>query len=269
MVSLSQSAAYADISLTFGTYAADKPTETVRKFKPFLDYLSREMAQELGEPVTIKMKIAPEYNQGISDLTEGHVDFSRFGPASYVTAKGQNPNIKIIAMETKGGAKIFKGIIAVHSDSEFQELKDLSGRSFAFGAPLSTIGRYLAQAQLLDAGISGSDLESFAYLGRHDRVGTAVGNQDFDAGALKESTFKKLMAKNVPIKQLHAFDNVTKPWISSSTTPPRIHQALRSAMLAATDANILKNISKSGFLPGDDQDFDLIRSAMKRSALFD
>lgn len=269
MTCISQSPAFADINLVFGTYAADKPTETVRKFKPFLEYLSKEMTRELGEPVVIRMKIAPKYNQGISDLTEGRVDISRFGPASYVTAKDLNRNIRIVAMESKAGAKTFKGIIAVHSDSDFKELKDLKGHSFAFGDPLSTIGRYLAQAQLLDAGISSDDLKEFGYLGRHDRVGTAVGNRDFDAGALKESTFEKLMAKDVPIRKLVAFDNVTKPWIASSDTPPRIYNALRMAMLSANDLQVLKSISKSGFLPGDDRDFDIIRAAIKRSALFE
>jgi phosphate/phosphite/phosphonate ABC transporter binding protein len=266
--SASISPSYAQISLTFGTYAADKPTETVRKFKPFLDYLSTELSNSLGEPVTIRIKIASEYDQGISDLTEGRVDFSRFGPASYVTAKKQNPAIRIIAMESKNGKKTFQGIIAVHSGSDMQGVKDLKGRSFAFGAPLSTIGRYLAQAQLLDAGVTGNDLKRFAYLGRHDRVGRAVGNRDFDAGALKESTFRKLQAKNIPIKALLEFDNVTKPWIASSEIPVRIFDALTTAMLNAADPDVLKTVSKSGFLPGDDSDYDAIRSAMLRSTDF-
>ncbi len=262
------SPAVAQINLTFGTYAADKPTATVRKFIPFLDYLAKEMTLALDEPVTIKIQIASKYSQAITELTEGRVDFARFGPASYVTAKKQNPNIQIIAMETKNGKKTFKGIIAVHSDSNIKELKDLKGHSFAFGAPLSTIGRYLAQAMLLDAGITGEDLSEFAFLGRHDRVGTAVGNQDFDAGALKESTFDKLTAKNTPIKELVSFDNVTKPWIASPNISPRIYNALVAAMLNATDPEVLKSISKSGFLTGNDHDYDTIRTAMLRSTEF-
>lgn len=265
---LFHSPALADINLTFGTYAAVKPTVTVRKFIPFLDYLAREMTPILGEKVTIEIKIASKYEAGITDLTEGRVDFSRFGPASYVTAKEQNPDIRIIAMESKNGGKTFKGVIAVHSDSTIKNLSDLKGRSFAFGDELSTIGRYLAQSELLDAGISGKDLEKFAYLGRHDRVGTAVGNKYFDAGALKENTFKKLQAKDIPIKALVSFDNVTKPWIARSNISPRIYSALNMAMLNATDPKVLQRISKSGFLTGDDSDYNIIRSAMKRSAHF-
>ena len=260
--------AFADINLTFGTYAAVKPTATARKFIPFLNYLAQEMTPILGEKVTIKIKIASQYETGISDLTKGHVDFSRFGPASYVKAKEQNAGIQIIAMETKNGAKTFNGIIAVHTESTITDLSDLKGRSFAFGDKLSTIGRYLSQAELLNAGISASDLKTYEYLGRHDKVGAAVGNKYFDAGALKENTFKKMQAKNTPIKVLFTFKNVTKPWIANASLPPRIYEALKTAMLQADDPDVLKKISKSGFLGGTDQDFDIIRTAIKRSAEF-
>jgi phosphonate transport system substrate-binding protein len=105
------SPAVAQINLTFGTYAADKPTATVKKFAPFLDYLAKEMTLALGEPVTINIQIASQYAQAISELTEAHVDFARFGPASYVTAKRQNPNIQIIAMETKKVKKRSKALL--------------------------------------------------------------------------------------------------------------------------------------------------------------
>lgn len=173
ILSLVPTLTLAEISLTFGTYAADKPTETVRKYKPFLDFLAGRLTERLGEPVTIRIKIARSYADGITQLATGEVDFARFGPASYVLVSEQNPEIGIIAMESKGGgAKRFNGIIAVHADSPYQKLEDLSGQSFAFGSELSTIGRYLAQASLLEAGISGgADLASYEFLGRHDLVG--------------------------------------------------------------------------------------------------
>ena len=93
--------ASADTNLIFGTYAADKPTETVKTFKPFLAYLADEMSENLGERVTISMQIARSYENGIDDLVTGKVDFARFGPASYVTAKSRNEDISIIAMESK------------------------------------------------------------------------------------------------------------------------------------------------------------------------
>lgn len=262
------SLAWADINLIFGTYAADKPTATVRKYKPFLGFLAQRLTEQLNEPVTIRMKIAKSYADGIDQLASGQVDFSRFGPASYVTVMQQNSRISIVSMESKNGQKRFNGVIAVHADSTINSLSELQGRSFAFGAELSTIGRYLAQAHLLEAGISSRELESYQYLGRHDLVGEAVGAGRFDAGALKESTFDKLVAKGVPIRALFEFENVTKPWLAHPNVPARVIEAMTKVMLAAENEAIVRQIAKNGFLAGDHTDFDLVRDAMERSTAF-
>jgi len=261
-------AAQAQVTLTFGTYAADKPTETVRKYRPFLSFLASRMTEQLGQKVTIKMTVAKEYREGIRQLAEGNVDFARFGPASYVVVKQENPDVQIVAMESKKGKKRFKGVIVVHRDSSIQSLEDLAGLTFAFGDELSTIGRYLAQANLLDSGISGSDLHSFDYLGRHDLVGEAVGVGKYSAGALKESTYKKLVAKGVPIRVLTSFENVTKPWLASAQLDPAIVEAMRSVMLSAQNEEIVRRVSKNGFIASEDSDYDIVRDAIEKSRSF-
>ena len=52
--------ANAELNLTFGTYAADKPTETVRKFKPLLRSLEQALKTELGETVKISIRICSD-----------------------------------------------------------------------------------------------------------------------------------------------------------------------------------------------------------------
>jgi phosphonate transport system substrate-binding protein len=214
------------------------------------------------------MTIAKEYEEGVRQLAEGEVDLARFGPASYVRVKDLNPRIRIVAIESKNGERRFKGVIVVHRDSPVQSLEELAGLTFAFGDELSTIGRYLAQAQLLGAGITGRDLHSFAYLGRHDLVGEAVGAGKFTAGALKESTYIKLVAKGVPIRVLVSFDNVTKPWLASADLDPKILQVMRDVMLAEQNEEIVRRVSKNGFLASTDSDFDLIRDAIEQSLNF-
>ncbi len=257
--------ASAEINLKFGTYAADKPTETVKKYRPFLMFLENRLSAELGEDVHIDMVIAKEYETSIEQLANGEVDFARFGPASYVHATSKNPGVQIVAMESKNGQKKFKGIIAVHKDSNIEALEDLAGLTFAFGDELSTIGRYLSQAVLLEAGISSDDLHSYEFLGRHDSVGLAVGAGKFAAGALKESTFKKLVASGVPIRALMNFDNVTKPWLSSADMQPDVYAAMQRIMLASENEEIVRRVAQNGFLLGADDDYQEIRQAMKRS----
>ena len=260
--------ARAGIELVFGTYAADKPSATVRKYRPFLTFLETRMEVLLDDEVTIRLRISKDYEASIDDLATGRVDFARFGPASYVHAMDRNSGISIIAMESKKGEKRFKGVIAVHKDSEIEGVEDLAGLSFAFGDELSTIGRYLAQTYLLDAGISADELHGYEYLGRHDLVGEAVGAGKFSAGALKESTFKELVAKGVPIRALVSFENVTKPWLARSELDRRVFEAMQHVMLSAHNEEIVKRVAKNGFLASFDADYDFVRRAMKRSRDF-
>jgi len=266
--SLAPALARAEIELVFGTYAADKPSVTVRKYRPFLTLLENRMEALLEEDVTILLRISKDYEASIADLAEGHVDFARFGPASYIHALERNPGISIVAMESKRGEKRFKGVIAVHRDSTIARVEDLAGLSFAFGDELSTIGRYLSQAYLLDVGISSRDLHGYEYLGRHDLVGEAVGAGKFSAGALKEGTFKELVAKGVPIRALASFDNVTKPWLARADLDSRIVDAMRQVMLSSRNEEMVKRVSKNGFLAGTDVDYDFVRRAMTRSRDF-
>ena len=250
--------------IRFGVYTADKATTVVEQFSPILGALESAVSERLGRPIKISLKVSSTYDGGIADLTDGKVHFSRLGPASYVVAKTANPDLELLAMESKGGNRTFKGIIAVHQDSEIESVAGLKGKSFAFGNPLSTMGRYLAQADLISSGIHGIDLERYEFLGRHDIVGTAVAAGDFTAGALKESTFDNLVADGKPLKALKKIDIVTKPWVAHPSLDPEIAEALRASFLEL-DAT---SISKDGFLEADEKYYASVRAAMEEAEDF-
>jgi len=255
--------ARAETTLIFGVYASDKPTSMVTQFRPLLNALEKSMSRRLGEPVTIRMQIAKTYQEGLARLVEGRVDFSRFGPASYVEAKRLEPGLGILAIEANGGQKTFNGVICVRADSDVQRLSDLKGRSFAFGDEGSTIGRYLAQLYLLRHGIHAGDLSKYDYLERHDLVGAAVGSGRYDAGALKENTYEKLVHDGVPLRTLAVFPNVTKPWIARKGLPPHIAEAITAGLLEVGTPELMKGLEADGFVTGSDEDFELIRQAIE------
>lgn len=256
------------VQLDFGVYSSNKPSAMVRVFKPTLKQLEARMSESLGRDVDIRMQIAKDYDAGIQALTSGEVDFSRFGPSSYLEAKSMNEDLRILAMESINNEKVFYGIIAVHNESDIQTLDELRGRSFAFGDEGSTIGRFLSQLHLEQNDILASDLSEYEYLGRHDKVGTAVGAGGFDAGALNESTFKKLIANGEPIRELARFSNVTKPWIASSQLDEKIYEALQAALLELDDASALAALKVDGFLSGSHDDYQRIKTAMEDNDRF-
>ncbi len=260
--------AAAEVQLKFGVYTADKPSAVVRQFRPVLNAIERSMSAQHGEPVKIRMQVARSYEEGGDDLVNGKVDFSRFGPASYVAAKRRSPSLSVIASEANNGKKTFNGVICVQKSSPIREVADLKGKRFAFGNERSTIGRYLVQLYLAEKDVKAADLAEYAYLDRHDKVGAAVAAGTYDAGALKESTFKRLVKQGKAIRALATFPNVTKPWIARADLEPQLLEQLRRALLEMRDEKAFKALKKDGFLPATDADYDRIRRSIEQNRLF-
>lgn len=260
--------AIADVTLVFGAYNSDKPSAMVEQLRPTLDLLAKTATEEMGEPVHVRLQITRGYEDGVDMIVNGTVDIMRLGAASYVAAKEQDAGIGILAVEKIRGEKEFKGIIAVHRDSKLSRMGELKGRTFAFGAKDSTIGRYLSQLELMQSGVFARDFARFEYLGRHDAVGAAVGAGLFDAGALEETMFDKMVSEGTPIRALHSFPNVTKAWVSRSGMDSRVAAGLTRALLRIDDANALRALRFDGFLAGDDDDYAVTRRAIGENAKF-
>jgi len=258
----------AETQLTFGLYTTDKPTVLVKKFRPIIEALENSLSDRLGEPVAIRIKISSTYEKGVAALVNGDVDFSRFGPASYVSAAEQDPGLQILAVDSKDGSSTVTGIIAVRQGSPIKSVEDLAGKRFAFGNKESTIGRYLAQAVLVEAGIRSEDLAEFAYLDRHDRVGRAVEQGTFDAGALKEGTFNKLKKKGLGLHALVTFPNANKPWVARSGLDQDLVNMIRESMLALEAPDAFKALGRKRFVTAVDEDFEAIRTSIQQNDRF-
>jgi len=258
----------ADIMLTFGTYTSDKPTTMVKKFRPLLNALEQELGALTTEKVKIKLHIARSYQTGIDNIINGKVDIARLGPASYIKARERSAGIHLLAMESKKGKKRFNGVICTKADSKFKKIEDLRGHRFAFGNQKSTIGRYLSQSYLMKHGLYAKSFSEFSYLDRHDKVGYAVSKGDYDAGALKEGTFKKLIKKGEPLKALAVFENVTKPWVARAGLSDSLRKKLTTALLNIKDKKALSALKKDGFLNGKDSDYNFVRQSIKDNHRF-
>lgn len=256
------------LQLDFGVYQSDKASVMYRKLSPVLEWMQNDLEQRTKRSVDIRLTIFKTYDDGIESLSKGKTDFVRFGPASYISAQKVNDKIELIAMELENGQKRFQGVIAVKSDSPLQELADLKGRKFAFGDQNSTIGRYLAQAELVKAHVYAGDLASFEYLGRHDLVASRVALGDFDAGSLAAGTFEESRAAG-KLRALCTFENVTKPWIARAGLDPAVVSALRESLLSLKDPAVLKELKISGFAATSDAEYALVREGMKHADEFE
>ena len=263
-----QPVALEPLRLTFGLYQTDKATEMYRKFMPMLEAVQGNAGRILGRDVEVELRIFRSYEEGITALATGKVDFVRFGPASYVLSKQRNKHVQLLAMEQKKGKTRFKGLIVARKGSGIACLADLRGKRFAFGDENSTIGRYLAQEQLVKAGLFSRDFSAHEFLGRHDKVARAVQLGDFDAGSLKESTFKK-MNEDGSLVVVQAFDNVTKPWIAREGLTPEVGNALTQTLLNLKDVDALASFGVDCFVPARDSHYDFVRRGMRAAMSFD
>ena len=268
LLSILSNFCYADIELRFGLYTSDRPSDLVKKFRPIIKLIEQRLSIQLAQKVSINFIMAPTYSQGINQLANGEIDFMRMGPASYVLAHKQNSAIEILAVESIKGMKKFKGIICVQKNSSIQTVQDLRGHSFAFGDKHSTIGRYLSQRFLVEKGIRAKDLGKYKYFDSHDKVGAIVGLGALDAGALKASTYKKLIKKGVKLRKLAEFDNITKPWVARAKLDPTVIAALKNVLLNIKKHKALKKLKKDGFLHATHDDYKWIKIAIDKNSEF-
>ena len=63
--------AQADLRLSFGLYASEKPTTLVKKFRPIMNSREKQLSSELRTPVFIKLSISKTYEEGIGTLVNG------------------------------------------------------------------------------------------------------------------------------------------------------------------------------------------------------
>jgi len=256
------------VRLSLGLYSFKKPTEVYKQFQPVAVALSKLLTEQMKQPAKLELQIVQTYEECLEQFIAGKIDIVRFGPSSYVLARQKCKGVELLAAEREDSHNV--GLIVVRADSPVQKLADLAGRRFAFGDQQSTIGRYLSQAELVRAGITGRDLADFQFLERHDVVFKAVEIGDYDAGALHEQTFQELNAKvkGEKLRVLHKFNNVAKPWIARAGLDPAVVQALRASLLKLEDPVALKALKVPGFAPTVDADYELIRNGMELSQKF-
>jgi phosphonate transport system substrate-binding protein len=258
------------LSLSFGVYTSDKPTDMYRMFKPVLLHLETVLAEKLGKLVQLKLRVFNTYDAARESLVKGELDLARFGPSSYILAKAACPGITILAIEEQEGQYEFKGVIFTREDTGIDSIEDLRGRSFAFGDPDSTIGRYLSQKFLVDAGILARDLARYDHFDRHDQVVEAVIGGRFDAGVAKEGTFNKFKDKG--LKVLKTFPNITKPWVARQGLDPTVAKAIAAGLAGLKDKKVLDAMGEkvTGFNVehARDERYDPVREGMKKAEAF-
>lgn len=205
----------------------ENPQELLRIYAPFTKYLSKE----IGLPV--KFVPVVDYAATVEGLAANRLDLVWYGGFTSVQASRRAKGAQRIIMRKEDAQ--FKSKFITRKGSGIRSLKDLKGKTFAFGSVSSTSGHLMPRFYLLQAGIKPEkDFAKFAFSRAHDATVAWVEAGRVDAGALNFLVWDKLVqSKKVDISKVVVF------W----TTPPYVDYVW--TIRGGIDQKLVKKISKA------------------------
>jgi phosphonate transport system substrate-binding protein len=244
--------------MTFGSVAMDIPAIMYKR----LQLLTRYLSTGLGRPVTLKL--SPDMESAIRDLSNGGVDLAYLTPVAYLQAH-ELGGARLLVKTVTAGKGSFQLMVVVKEDSPIKTVADLKGRDFAFGDKAALLQR----AVVVNAGIELEDFKSYKFIGHYDNIVRGVINGDFDAGILKDTMAYKWQGKGIRI--LYASPPLPPYNISvSKGVDENTYNKLKDLLLhlSSQDPRHFEiihalDVKYSGFAAVEDGEYDIVRKLIK------
>jgi phosphonate transport system substrate-binding protein len=164
----------------------ENPTELARIYKPFADYLARELK------LPVRYTPVVDYAATVEALAARKLDLVWYGGFTYVQARKRTGDA--LPLVSRQEDLEFHSKFITRPDSGIDSLADLKGRTFSFGSVSSTSGHLMPRYYLLQNGIDPErDFAKFSFSGAHDATALWVESGKVDAGALNEAVWDKLV----------------------------------------------------------------------------
>jgi phosphonate transport system substrate-binding protein len=185
----------------------ENPTELMRIYTPFAEYLAKELGMR------VQFTPVVDYAATVEGLAAKKLDLVWYGGFTSVQAvRRTNGTAKRLVLRQEDAE--FKSVFVARPDSGIKSLGDLKGKTFAFGSVSSTSGHLMPRSFLLQAGVNPEkDMKQVAYSGAHDATVLWVESGKVEAGALNFLVWDKLVQqKKVDQSKVSVF----------YTTPPYV-----------------------------------------------
>jgi len=190
----------------FGLVPLESAVNMKKKFEPLINYINESVNINNDRSVNFASFVAESYEDSIEEIGSGIVQLAYMTPSTFLIAEKKYGVIPLV-YAIKNGSPTYKSAIVVSKNSNIDDIKDLKGKSIAFGSKMSTGSTLVPTAMLKKNGIELNDLSLVEYLGSHDMVAKGVAEGDFDAGGLMDSTYEefkdslKVLEYSTPIPQ--------------------------------------------------------------------
>ena len=239
----------------------EKPEVVLKNHEPLARYLEKKLG------VKVKLTVPPTYHEVTEAVVKGAADLSYLGGLTYIEAKQQAPTIVPIVTS----AVVHTTVMIARPESGIKSMRDLLGKTFAFGSKSSTSGHLIPRGRLLVSEMRinpETDFSKFIFAGGHDKVAMAVVNGEVNAGALYKPVYEKLVKEGKLAKgQVEVFWESPPfpdfPWVASGGLDPRFRDAIQAAFLALRDPQVLEPLKAPRYREMKDEEFALIRAYAK------
>lgn len=263
------------------------------RFNAFAQYLA-EGDLVKGYDLRVRYQPTEDYADIVSKFGSGEIQLGWFGALAGVQARRLVEDAQAIAQREDDDK--FRSVFVVRADLPATTLRDLSGYRFTFGDELSTSGRLMPEYFLGVEGID--DPEAFfsevGYSGSHDRTWRLVQDGEYEAGALSETAWDRVVGNEDGGADLEAVRllTVTTPyhnyhWLAHPSidenygdgTIERLQEIIvalddsyksdmRGICEEGSEVNILENFKTSGFKPTKNSNYDNIASTAEKLNLW-
>jgi phosphonate transport system substrate-binding protein len=258
--------AYTPDILKVSAIPDENPTELMRIYAPFAEYLGKQLG--------VKVQFVPvvDYAATVEGLAAKKLDLVWYGGFTSVQAvKRTNGQATRLAMRQEDAE--FKSVFISRKDGAIKALADLKGKTFAFGSVSSTSGHLMPRYFLLKNGVNPDRdfAQKPAFSGAHDATALWVESGKVDAGALNFLVWDKLVeTKKIDPSKVGVFwttpPYVDYVWTAHSELDPGLRERVTQAFLRLRydnpeDRKLLDLHRTRGYIKAVDEDWKGIEEA--------
>lgn len=153
------------------------------------------------------------------------------GATSYLDAQSRHDVTSLVRGLNHQGKAEYQSVFVVRKNSPIQNIKDVKGRSFAFGSRSSTQGHLIPRIVLTEYGISLDDLRSYDYTGSHQNCAESVVSGKYDVCGMQDQLADKLVGQG-QVRIIHRSSYYPSSGVvASNSVPPEVIEKVKEALV--------------------------------------
>ncbi|MDW7712261.1 MAG: phosphate/phosphite/phosphonate ABC transporter substrate-binding protein [Deferrisomatales bacterium] len=262
----------AQAPLVIGVLPEQDLFEQLRRYRPLADILSRRVGRG------IELKVLPRYGNIVGSFQQGKLDGAFFGSFTYVLSQ-QKLGLRVLARpESPDGTSTYHGLLVVRADSGIRGPADMRGGVFAFVDQATTAGYLFPLAYFKEHGVVDypTHFRETYFAGTHEGVVADVLDRKADAGALKNTVFRRFVSANPEAAQELEILAWSPPVPENALAvradlDPALTDRLRNALLLLHEDEegvaVLRRFGAARFIPTTDDDYAAVSAYAKTAGL--